>query len=75
MNFISILGGKGNHFFCTNNEQSPKVCEYGAKGEDTAYLAELRSMAHLGLVNKIWKICFSKKKKKTFLKIKNPYCF
>lgn len=47
-------GGKGNHFFCSNIEQTPKVCEYGAKGEDLAYVAELRSMAHLGLVRTIF---------------------
>lgn len=49
--FISIEGGKGNHFFSTNNEKAPEVCEYGAKGENTAYVLELRSMAHLGLVS------------------------
>lgn len=46
-----VLGGKGNHFFSSNNEQTPEVCEYGAKGEDIAYTLELRSMAHLGLVS------------------------
>lgn len=43
-------GGKGNHFFASNEEQAPQVCEYGAFGEDRSYIAELRSMAHLGLV-------------------------
>lgn len=43
-------GGKGNHFFASNNEQAPQVCEHGAHGEDIAYITELRSMAHLGLV-------------------------
>lgn len=47
-----MSGGKGNHFFCSNNEQAPEICEYGAKGEDLAYILELRSMAHIGLVMK-----------------------
>lgn len=47
-----VVGGKGNHFFSSNNEKTPEVCEYGARGEDLAYVLELRSMAHLGLVSK-----------------------
>lgn len=43
-------GGKGNHFFVSNSEQAPQVCEYGARGEELSYITELRSMAHLGLV-------------------------
>lgn len=43
-------GGKGNHFFTSNAEQAPQISEYGAAGEDLAYITELRSMAHLGLV-------------------------
>lgn len=43
-------GGKGNRFFTTEAEQAPKVCEFGAHGEDRAYVVELRSMAHIGLV-------------------------
>nr|CAI5848042.1 unnamed protein product [Callosobruchus analis] len=27
-------GGKGNHFFCSDTEQAPKICEYGAKGNN-----------------------------------------
>lgn len=46
-----FAGGKGNHFFVSNNEKAPQVCEYGAHGEDSAYILELRSMAHLGLVS------------------------
>lgn len=45
-------GGKGNHFFASNHEQTPMICEYGAKGEDLPYITELKSMAHLGLVSK-----------------------
>lgn len=48
---LLIKGGKGNHFFASNNEKAPQVCEYGARGEDLAYTLELRSMAHLGLVS------------------------
>lgn len=43
-------GGKGNSFFTSNVEQAPQICEYGARGEEMAYITELRSMAHLGLV-------------------------
>lgn len=48
---FGISGGKGNHFFSSNNEKAPEVCEYGARGEDLAYILELKSMAHLGLVS------------------------
>lgn len=50
-------GGKGNHFFITDLDQAPKVCEMGAAGEDLSYLIELRSMAHVGLVNSKYNIC------------------
>lgn len=43
-------GGKGNHFFCSNAEQAPQICEYGARGEDISYITELRTMANIGLV-------------------------
>lgn len=43
-------GGKGNHFFASDTEQAPKVCEYGAQGEELAYNLELRSMAHVGFI-------------------------
>ncbi|KAJ8918462.1 hypothetical protein NQ315_008159 [Exocentrus adspersus] len=43
-------GGKGNHFFMTDTEQSPKISEYGALGEDLEYTVEVRSMAHVGLL-------------------------
>lgn len=46
-----FVGGKGNHFFVSNNEKAPQVCEYGAHGEDAAYILEIKSMAHLGLVS------------------------
>ncbi|ALC39871.1 CG13390 [Drosophila busckii] len=43
-------GGKGNRFFTTDRETSPKVCEYGPPGEDSSYVLELRSMAEVGLI-------------------------
>lgn len=43
-------GGRGNHFFITDTEQAPQICEYGAHGEDLAYYIEMRTMAHIGLV-------------------------
>lgn len=43
-------GGKGNRFFTTPGENSPKVCEYGPNGEVITYKLELRSMAHIGLI-------------------------
>lgn len=45
-------GGKGNHFFSSDTEHTPQICEVGADGEDLAYSLELRSMAHIGLVSK-----------------------
>lgn len=46
-------GGKGNRFFCSEAEQAPKICEFGAVGEDLSYVVELRSMAAIGLVSEI----------------------
>ncbi|XP_034473833.1 mitochondrial ribosome-associated GTPase 2 [Drosophila innubila] len=43
-------GGKGNRFFTTDRETSPRVCEYGPPGEDFSYTLELRSMAEVGLI-------------------------
>lgn len=43
-------GGKGNRFFTTDKETSPKVCEYGPPGEECTYTLELRSMAEVGLI-------------------------
>lgn len=65
-------GGKGNHFFISDSEQAPQVCEYGANGEELSYITELRSMAHLGLVSGISidrterSLLFEKKKKLKF---------
>lgn len=43
-------GGKGNHYFLSNTNTAPDICEYGAGGEDLAYHLELRSMAHVGFI-------------------------
>lgn len=43
-------GGRGNKFFCTDEQQAPEICEYGAKGEDSNYYLELRSMAQVGFL-------------------------
>lgn len=43
-------GGRGNHFFCTDEMQAPEICEYGAKGEDLSYHLEIRSMADIGFI-------------------------
>lgn len=43
-------GGKGNRFFTTDKENSPKVCEHGATGEDIMYILEMRSMADIGII-------------------------
>lgn len=43
-------GGKGNHFFVSDTIQSPKVCQYGAEGENLAYFVEVQSIAHIGLL-------------------------
>lgn len=44
-------GGKGNHFFISDTNQAPEICEFGADGEDIEYTIELRTMAHVGLVS------------------------
>ncbi len=43
-------GGKGNHFFASELQPTPKVAEMGAEGETIVYNVELSSMAHFGLV-------------------------
>ncbi|KAK2587583.1 hypothetical protein KPH14_003711 [Odynerus spinipes] len=53
MMFIAARGGAGGHgnsFFKSDTNQSPKISEYGAKGEDLQYVLEIRSMAHIGLI-------------------------
>ncbi|XP_035731873.1 mitochondrial ribosome-associated GTPase 2-like isoform X1 [Vespa mandarinia] len=51
--FIAARGGAGGHgntFFTSDIQQSPKISEYGANGEDLQYVLEVRSMAHIGLI-------------------------
>ena len=43
-------GGKGNHYFLSDNNRHPQVAEMGANGESNRYILELKSMAHSGLV-------------------------
>lgn len=43
-------GGKGNHYFMSNSNTAPEICEFGAFGEDSAYRLELRSMAFVGFI-------------------------
>lgn len=47
-------GGKGNAFFASDLDPSPKVAELGAEGENRVYTLELSSMAHFGLVSIIF---------------------
>lgn len=43
-------GGKGNHFFLSNENRHPRVAEFGAEGESRIYSLELKLLAHAGLV-------------------------
>lgn len=43
-------GGKGNHFFLSNENRHPRVCEQGAKGDANVYTLEMRTVAHAGFV-------------------------
>ncbi|XP_076336162.1 mitochondrial ribosome-associated GTPase 2 isoform X2 [Tachypleus tridentatus] len=43
-------GGKGNHFFLSNENRHPNVAELGALGEERVYILELKIVAHAGLV-------------------------
>jgi len=44
------LGGKGNHFFMTNDNKAPTEWQEGSKGEEKLMYAELRIIAHIGMV-------------------------
>lgn len=53
MMFIAARGGAGGHgnaFFKSDVQQSPRISEYGAIGEDLQYVLEISSMAHVGLI-------------------------
>ncbi|XP_037076745.1 mitochondrial ribosome-associated GTPase 2-like isoform X2 [Pollicipes pollicipes] len=43
-------GGRGNKYFATDTNQTPRFAELGAPGESFAYAAELRTMADIGLI-------------------------
>ncbi|XP_013402100.1 mitochondrial ribosome-associated GTPase 2 [Lingula anatina] len=43
-------GGRGNHFFLSNEMRVPRICEEGGRGEEEQYLVELRVMANAGLI-------------------------
>ncbi|OAD58005.1 GTP-binding protein 5 [Eufriesea mexicana] len=53
MMFIAARGGAGGHgnaFFKSDTQQSPRISEYGASGEDLQYVLEISSIAHVGLI-------------------------
>jgi len=43
-------GGHGNYYFLSNENRAPMTCEEGAKGEAKVVYAELRIIAHVGMV-------------------------
>ncbi|KAI1285231.1 Mitochondrial ribosome-associated GTPase 2 [Halotydeus destructor] len=43
-------GGKGNHYFLSEENRHPKVAEIGAKGEENTYILEMKTVAHAGFV-------------------------
>lgn len=43
-------GGKGNYFFLSNENRAPTTYEEGGVGEDRVLYAELRVIAHFGMV-------------------------
>ncbi|XP_074599293.1 mitochondrial ribosome-associated GTPase 2 isoform X2 [Brevipalpus obovatus] len=43
-------GGKGNHFYLSDQNRHPAVAEAGAKGEFVQLMLEMRCMAHAGLI-------------------------
>ncbi|KAK3799136.1 hypothetical protein RRG08_051411 [Elysia crispata] len=43
-------GGKGNHFFLSNENRAPAVAEVGAEGQVRVVKIELKTMAHFGLI-------------------------
>uniref|UniRef100_H2Y9K3 OBG-type G domain-containing protein n=1 Tax=Ciona savignyi TaxID=51511 RepID=H2Y9K3_CIOSA len=44
------VGGKGNSFFISSTNKTPEKCTPGTPGESMAVVAELRTLAHGGLV-------------------------
>ena len=45
-------GGRGNHFFCSDTNQTPRYAEVGGAGEDIGYILEMSCIADVGLVSK-----------------------
>ncbi|GFS20128.1 GTPase Obg [Elysia marginata] len=43
-------GGKGNHFFLSNENRAPAVAELGAEGQVRLVKVELKTMAHFGMI-------------------------
>lgn len=43
-------GGKGNHFFLSNENRAPITATPGDRGQERVFQLELRTMAHAGLV-------------------------
>lgn len=43
-------GGKGNHFFLSNENRAPTVAELGAEGQARLVKVELKTMAHFGMI-------------------------
>lgn len=43
-------GGKGNQYFASSEDTTPRYAEEGAPGEDRVLYLELKIMAHAGLV-------------------------
>ncbi|UXI19125.1 cytochrome B5 [Sarcoptes scabiei] len=43
-------GGKGNHYFLSNQNRHPNVAELGASGEENVFILEMKIIAHAGLI-------------------------
>lgn len=43
-------GGKGNHFFLSNENRAPTTATPGDRGQERIFQLELRTMAHAGLI-------------------------
>lgn len=41
-------GGRGNHFYLSNEVRAPMVAEIGGKGEERRLLLEMKIAAHIG---------------------------
>ena len=50
-------GGKGNHFFLSNENRAPTAYETGGMGEKRKLFVEMRVMAHAGLVTNTDRTC------------------